>query len=235
MDTSFTNSNGIVDVYDYNAGNANRRHDMNVMENRLDEIVKRSENLDGEALYNQVTSEKTLMEAHNRMNIYNNQNQAMKESARRFQDTTRRLGTYNEAYNSNMYIDQNVRRERDRVHRLAQMSKNDLHSANQTYLRENYKHQMFVFLSNLVMYTIIAMSLGYAVLSQNNWLTTFFSYVVFGAIVVAYALTMTFEVYRHSLRLNPYHWNRLYFNAGVDKTPVGKRQQNPQTGSSNCP
>jgi len=202
--------------YDFDDGD-DRKYDSDVMANRLDEVVKRVPDLDQQALYEQVKLEESQMDASNRKNIYQNQNQAMIENSRRFRDMTQTLGNYNEAYNSNTYLYNNMEAEKKRVGRLAQMARNDLHAANQTYLRENYKHQLYIFLANIILYTIVAMSTGYAVLSESSVLTRTVSYIVFAVIVLAYAVAVTFETYRHSMRLNPYHWNRLYFKTGIER------------------
>jgi len=217
------------DNFDYSRPRGNVRHDMDAMANRLDEVVKRVPNLDGTALFAQVKSEKAQMDANNRMNIFQNQNQAVIENARMFNDMTQTLGNYNEAYNSNVYTNRNLESEKKRVGRLVQMSKNDLHTANQTYLRENYKHQLYIFLSNIILFTILAMSTGYTILSESFALTQTASYTLFTVVIVAYALSVSFELYRHSMRLNPFHWNRLYFKTDIKTDDVFSRKANTNT------
>lgn len=193
-----------------------RANDLITMQHRLDEVVKSTMVNDDNALMDVVQRERYRRGASDRKNVFANQTLAMKQNKRDFERLTRSLNTSNEAYNSNHYILQNVANEKKRVARLADVARNELQMSHQQYLRENYKLQLLIFMSNITLYTIIGISVTFMLMRLSKEITLFLSIVLSLSLATLYAMALFFEFWRHSLRLNPYHWNRLYFPAGDD-------------------
>ncbi|MFB6198204.1 MAG: hypothetical protein ABEI52_08060 [Halobacteriaceae archaeon] len=157
---------------------ADRGNDVITMQHRLDEVVKSTMVNDDNALVDVVQRERYRRGASDRKNVFANQTLAMEQNKRDFEKLTRSLNTSNEAYNSNNYILQNVANERKRVARLTDVARNEVQISHQQYLRENYKLQLFIFMSNITLYTIVGISVTFLLMRIYPSISLFLSIVL---------------------------------------------------------
>lgn len=194
--------------------------DRDTIEHRLNEIT-RDEGIGGDGddqtLYNRIALERNRQEANNRANAFATQSAAILSSSSKFRDITHSLNQSNEAYNSNIYIIDNLRIEKKRMERLNADARREVHMNQQKYLRENYVHQLYIFIANMMLYTIVLISVVNTLVGlAGTFITPFLAYALALIALVVYALALYVEVNRHSMRLNPHHWARLYFPLSDD-------------------
>lgn len=132
----------------------------------------------------------------------------------RYVTMTDTMAQMNEALNANVYITTSLASEFDRVTKLDESAKKDIHKVRQRFMAVSFLNENYKFLTNVAMFTLVVtlILLSLTAAWRMNKVPDVLYYILCGVVIALYTGSM-FVMFRHAAARRNYQWNKYYWRA----------------------